>query len=258
VGSDIVQVWKVNLEVHDWPQQLAMLSTEERDRAGRFVFEQDRRRFVVARAALRQLVGLHVNVPPRNICLSVQPHGKPRLVASEHTDMLRFNVSHSENLALIAISCKREVGVDVERIRPLVGFEDIAMHYFAPAERRTLRRAAPDDRLALFYRYWTLKEAYLKADGVGMHVRLDTVDVSATSADPIVLPALDSGVPTTGWSARTLDLEPGYAAALVAEGRVCNSVVTMDFAFRDTGWPPPPLTTTETPHTVSTFVSANE
>jgi 4'-phosphopantetheinyl transferase len=255
-GPDIVQVWKINLEVHDWRQWLATLSTEERDRAGRFVFEQDRRRFVVARAALRTLVGVHLQAPPSSIRFSVQPHGKPRLAADEHRDMLRFNISHSEDVALVAISAEREVGIDVERIRPLIGLEDIALRYFAPAERRTLHRAGSVDRLALFYRYWTLKEAYLKAEGAGIQARLDTIDVSAPGVDPLVLPAGTPGVSPTGWSARTLDVEPGYAAALVVERHAGDSAVVMDFEFRDTRWRAP-LTATHRPPTVDTFVSAN-
>jgi 4'-phosphopantetheinyl transferase len=238
-GVDIVHVWKIDLGRSDWRCCLAALSIDERDRAGRFLFEQDRQRFVVARAALRSLIGWHVQMPASRIHLTVQSHGKPRLVADGHEDKVRFNVSHSYDLALIAISGEREVGVDVERIRPLADLDSIAARHFAPEERQALFRATPVDRLPLFYRYWTLKEAYLKARGFGLHMPLDAVDVSAAAEDPFVLQG--------GWSARTLTCEPGYAAALVVAGRSGYSVAI------STG----PLTRTDTPPTVDTSISAN-
>ena len=236
-GSDIVQVWKIDLTRPDWRSCLALLSTDERDRAARYVFVQDRRRFVIARAALRNLVGAQVHVPANSIHFSVQAYGKLRLIADDQEGDVRFNVSHSHDLALIAVSRGREVGIDVERIRPLADLDSIVMRHFAPAERRILRHAASADRLSLFYRYWTLKEAYVKAEGLGMHTSLDAVDVSDAGVDPIVLPAVAAhGL----WSARTLDAEPGYAAALVVEGDRL-----------------PPLTIGNTPHRVGISISAN-
>jgi 4'-phosphopantetheinyl transferase len=249
VGSgcrDTVQVWKIKLGFSHWQSYLAELPAEERERAWRFVFDRDRRRFVVARAALRRLVGFHVGTPPRRIRLSVQPRGKPYL-ADGDAPIVHFNVSHSEDLALIALS-QRDVGIDVEQIRPLAGLTGIAMRHFAPEERRAFLRAAPVERLTLFYRYWTLKEAYLKAKGVGMHTRLDTVDVSAVAEHPVVVQA--------GWSARTLPCGPGYAAALVVQGRAGYAVSMMDFTFGDPGLSAR-LTSTDTPHTVKTSISAN-
>ena len=248
MDGDTVEVWRVNLRVHDWWRDLGTLSAEERARAERFAFERDRRRFVVARAALRAIVGAHLQEPPSHVRFTIESHGKPRLAGDYAVNVVRFNVSHSAELALIAIVRDRDVGVDVERIRSFVDLDDIAFRHFSEEERRTLRHAASDDRLALFFRYWTLKEAYVKARGLSLHSGLDAVDVSAAGDEPIVLTGGSAGPPPTRWAARTLSIEPGYAAALVVEGGGGYSVVISDFAR---------LTSTDTPHTVVTSISPN-
>ena len=245
---DRVEVWKVNLRFPRWQYCLDDLPTDECDRAGRFAFERDRRRWVVARSALRRLIGVHVHAPPRRVRLRVRPHGKPCLLVDGDSAIVHFNVSHSEDLALIALSREREVGVDVERVRWLIDLDGIAAREFAPAERRALLRATPTERLALFYRYWTLKEAHVKAEGVGLRAPLDTVDVSAVTESPVVV--------RSGWTARTLMCEPGYAAALVVAGCGRYSLASRDFFFGDPQWSAP-LTTTDTPPTVETSCSAN-
>lgn len=248
MNGDTVEVWRVDLRARDWWRGLSTLSTEEHERAERFTFERDRRRFVVAHAALRAIVGAHLKEPASRVRFTIQPHGKPRLAGDNAVNVVRFNVSHSAELALIAVVRDREVGVDVERIRSFVDLDDIAFRHFSAAERQTLRRAASDLRLALFFRYWTLKEAYVKAQGLGLHRALDAVDVSAAGEEPIVLTAPSARPRPTTWTARTLSVEPGYAAALVVEGGGACSIVIRDFAR---------LTTTDTPHTVVTSISPN-
>jgi 4'-phosphopantetheinyl transferase len=189
-----------------------------------------------------------VQATPQSIRLSIGPSGKPCLPASGDGGTIHFNVSHSEDIALIALSREREVGVDVERVRWLIELDGIAAREFAPAERRALLRATSTERLALFYRYWTLKEAHVKAEGVGLRAALDTVDVSAVTESPVVV--------RSGWTARTLMCEPGYAAALVVAGRGRYSLALRDFFFDDPQWSSP-LTTTDTPPTVETSCSAN-
>lgn len=138
-----------------------LLSPDERERAGRFVFERDRRRYTVARGTLRRLLGERIGADPGAIVFRYGANGKPSIDAPLH-----FNVSHSGELAFYAFSEDGPLGCDLEQVRPLPDLAAIVSRWFAPAECELILHAA--DREDLFYRYWTLKEAVLKGLGTGI------------------------------------------------------------------------------------------
>lgn len=140
-----------------------LLSPDERERAGRFHFERDARRYVVAHGVLRAVLGRELGHPPAAIALVRGPHGKPHLADGGP----RFNLSHSDEIALIALHATREVGVDVERARPLPDMPQLAALAFAPAERAAWEALPPEARTAAFFRAWTRTEALAKARGGG-------------------------------------------------------------------------------------------
>jgi 4'-phosphopantetheinyl transferase len=154
------------------------LSEAERERASRFRFYRDRRRFIVARARLRELLGVRLGVPPESVELACGKNGKPALAARCAGEGLRFNVSHCEDVAVYAFSRGCEVGIDVEAIRTLPAAESIAARVFSPRENRAFLALAPRDRALGFFNCWTRKEALVKALGIGLAVRLDQLDVS--------------------------------------------------------------------------------
>lgn len=135
-----------------------LLSPDERERAARFVFERDRRRYTAARGTLRRLLGAELGVDAAAIEFRYGPNGKPFI-----DEPLHFNVSHSEEWALVALSTDGLVGCDVESVRPL---PDLVSRWFAPSECELILPSG--DREALFFRYWTLKEAVLKGIGSGL------------------------------------------------------------------------------------------
>lgn len=163
-------------EIHLWRAALddpirlagaeAVLSREEIFRAGRFARTLDRERFIAAHGALRMVLGLYLSADPQSLEFRTGPTGKPSLVQT-FTD-LRFNLSHSDELALIAVTRGREVGVDVERVQRDIEFDPIVEHYFEPTEAWDLRTAPPQERVGRFFDLWTRKEARVKADGSGL------------------------------------------------------------------------------------------
>ena len=163
-------------EVHLWrapltdgslvPPCKAILSHKERLKAESFVFERDRQNYVISHGALRMLLSRYSGIAPEALEFEAGANGKPAL-AQRFTD-LRFNLSHTDGLALIAITRGREVGVDVERVDPEMAFEDIAEHYFEPREVWDLRVAPPAEKAGKFFEVWTCKEARLKATGEGL------------------------------------------------------------------------------------------
>jgi 4'-phosphopantetheinyl transferase len=214
-----VDVWYIDLAVAAGTvaRLAAGLSPGEQERAGRFMFERDRRRFVVARSALRALLGRYLDVPPRELAFVYGAHGKPALEGAHAA--LEFNVSHSGDVAVVAAGWNRALGVDVEAWRALPDLAALAARVFAPAERAVLDALAAIDRPAAFFRCWTRKEAFIKATGQGLAQPLDGFVVSLGPGEPARF--VDIGGDAAALARWTLhDLAPGegYAGALVVEG----------------------------------------
>jgi len=192
----------------------AVLSNDERDRAARFHFEKDRNRFRVARTSLRTILGRYLRLPPAALEFSQTEYGKPFLKNSSAKD-LRFNLSHSRDVALIAVTRGQDVGVDVEYMRPDFATKEVAKHFFSPRERDDLSNVPGELQTGAFYNCWTRKEAYIKARGEGVSLQLDSFDVSLAPDCPAAL--LDSRLhpdDVARWKLAELFPATDYAAAL--------------------------------------------
>jgi 4'-phosphopantetheinyl transferase len=187
-----------------------IISRPEADRAARFVFERHRARYIVAHAALRDILAPYTGQDSAALAFGVEPKGKPFL--ADHP-RVRFNLSHSRNFAMVAVALDREVGVDIERIRPERSTGGIAARFFASAEVQALDATPDHDRVAAFFACWSRKEAYIKARGEGLGIPLDSFVVSL-GREAKLCAAEDRG----RWSMRALEAPAGYAAALVVEG----------------------------------------
>jgi len=161
-----------------------LLSADERERAGRFAFERDRRRYIVARARLRQLLGERLGAAPESLRFVYKPHGKPALARCPGQRDLRFNVSHCGEVAAYAFAEGREVGVDIEELRELPDADDIAMRFFSRRERGAYLRLPVRQRPQGFFNCWTRKEAFIKALGEGLSHPLESFDVSLVPGKP--------------------------------------------------------------------------
>jgi 4'-phosphopantetheinyl transferase len=222
LGSNEVHVWRASLD--EFPSQIDILlhtlATDERKRADRFYFQRDRQRFITAHGVLRTILGLYVNVAPNYLSFRYSSHGKPALARESGGDAIRFNMSHSQDVALYAVTRDREVGIDVEFIRHDLGVEQIAERFFSRRETATLHALPSDLRECAFFLCWTRKEAYIKARGEGLSLALDQFDVSLIPGEPA---ALLSTYPDSDeafrWSLQELPLASGFVAALALEGR---------------------------------------
>ena len=145
-----------------------LLTAEERMRQKQFGQCEDHQRFTIGRGLLRLLLGAHLRLAPVDIALNLGPRGKPCLGAGGQKTSLRFNLSHSGKVVLLAFHAVQEVGVDVEEVRRDLGFEALAEQVFSPAEKRDWERLNSDARLRVFFQAWTRHEARLKACGVGI------------------------------------------------------------------------------------------
>ena len=219
LGPDLVHVWRLPLTQP--PAQLAVLAQtlgdEERARARRFHFDRDRDAYTCARGALRTLAGRYVAQRPDALGFGYRARGKPYLTAPPG-DSLQFNVSHSGELALLAFTRGREVGVDVERRRPLQDLRSLAQTSFSPAEYAALLGVPAHDQTDAFFACWSRKEAFIKATGEGIG-QLAEFDVTVRADEPARLLRIPGGAAAgPRWSMRDLPAIPGYAAALVVDG----------------------------------------
>jgi 4'-phosphopantetheinyl transferase len=215
-----VHVWKAHLRRQSPSIQslIPTLSPDELARAKRFYFQKDREHFIVARGLLRVILGRYLNREPSQLQFCYNPYGKPALSCQSGSHGLRFNLSHSHGLALYAITRGREIGVDIERIRPDMVEDQIAERFFSPGEVRALRSLPPSLQPVGFFNCWTRKEAYIKAKGKGLSLPLDQFDVSLVPGEPAALLHVsgDAGE-SSRWSLHKLVPGPGYAAAVIAE-----------------------------------------
>ena len=194
----------------------SLLDPVERARADRFVRDTDRTRFIVAHAVTRAMLGGCLGVPPQSIAFGTGHFGKPHVL--QPSEDLRFNLSHTANRALLALSRGREIGVDIEQERP-VDVLGLAAHCFSPGERTALASFPEHERLHAFYRGWTRKESFVKAHGVGLSFPLQQFDVSLDDAgENLLLNDEVSAPPHDTWTIRALSCTPGFCAAVTVAG----------------------------------------
>ncbi len=197
---------------------LRRLSPDERTRALRYYRVADRVRFARARGVLRALLASHVDRDPSAIVFTQGAHGKPSAVQADEAGVA-FNVSHSGDYALIALTRGREVGVDVEAHREMSDAYDLADRFFSPPEAAALRAWDLAGRDAAFFACWSRKEAFAKATGFGIGSILPKFQVSIDPAVidvPLTIDAsLDDG---RAWTLRSLDVADGYSAAVAVDG----------------------------------------
>lgn len=228
LAHDAVYVWRLALDrTPDEVAQLRLvLSEDERERADRYRIERDRARFVVGRGLLRRVLALYLEQAPERLRFAYGPHGKPELAGSRGVN-LRFNLAHSDELALLAIALGREVGIDVERVRTDLDVEPLAARYFSPRENAILAALPAEQRSRAFYTCWTRKEAYVKALGEGLGLSLDSFSVAlAPGAAPALLAVAGRPGEADRWTLREVEASDGFAAALAVEGRLAHVCYT--------------------------------
>ncbi|HEY7329468.1 MAG TPA: 4'-phosphopantetheinyl transferase superfamily protein [Gemmataceae bacterium] len=222
VTADDVHVWRIGLEVGDTllARLRDILSDDEQQRADRFHFEKDRRHFTSARAAMRILLAGYLARRPQEVRFAYSNYGKPRLADANNGGDLRFNLTHSHGLALLAVTRRREIGVDVERLRDMErDGESLAQRFFSPRELAVLLSLPQDQRREAFFHCWTRKEAYIKAHGEGLSLPLEQFDVSLHPDEPAALLATQHDPQEVRrWSLQALFPGEGYVGALVVEG----------------------------------------
>ncbi|REJ74155.1 MAG: 4-phosphopantetheinyl transferase [Acidobacteria bacterium] len=220
-----LELWRVDLAAEGTDADVGLLSAAERNRAERFVVPAPRRQFVRTRAALRRILARRLGCAPGAVKLVTGEHGKPSLPGGT----LSFNVSHSADIALVVVGAAcwgGRLGIDVERAAPERRLERLARRFFAEDEAAFFLAAPPGRQTDIFYRLWTLKEAYLKSWGTGLTFSSRRFSVALAEAGrseggppgqpagPRLLRTEMPGDRPQAWSFVELDVGAHYRAAL--------------------------------------------
>jgi len=208
-----VHVWSCDL--HHMPADgAAWLDAGERQRAQRLQHDVHRRRFIAAHAWMRRILGLYLRQPPQSLRWATGPLGKPALASAAPIAALHFNLSHTEDKALLAVSRTAAVGIDIEAIRPCVADAALRCAVLTASEHEALLRLPGTEHDAAFYRCWTRKEAWLKALGLGLSIEPCTLHVGlAAACQRVRWPGMPHALTLTA-----LPAPAGHAAALAVEG----------------------------------------
>ncbi|MGH8615804.1 MAG: 4'-phosphopantetheinyl transferase family protein [Gammaproteobacteria bacterium] len=219
LARNTVHLWFACIDVPS--AELEVLSetlvADEHERAGRFRFRRDCRRFIAGRGILRYLLSRYLNTVPVALIFRYGHAGKPAI--AEPATSLRFNLSHAGAWALYAIGRDRELGVDIELREDSVPWSELAPMVFSGAEQSELKACPVEERPAVFLRGWTRKEAYIKARGAGLSLPLKRFDVPlGLEQNPVSIDTAGDRGTTPRWWLYPIDAPAGYMAALVAEG----------------------------------------
>ena len=207
-----VEAWIVDLNdgAGVRPYAETLLAHQERERANRFRHENERERFILTHAILRELLSQYLHVSPATLDFTLGANGKPSLT---HFPWLRFNLSHARDLAAFAFTSNCDLGIDIEAVRDVPQAAAIVSHFFCRGEQADLTRLEEHEFAQAFYRTWVSKEAYLKAVGAGLSMPLNSFQVSvAANSTPRLLVTRNGDAHS--WTLQSLPLESGYVGAI--------------------------------------------
>ncbi|MBW3569480.1 MAG: 4'-phosphopantetheinyl transferase superfamily protein [Gemmatimonadetes bacterium] len=221
LAEDQVHVWRASLRPASevLARLEATLSADERARAARYRFDEHRTAFVAGRGVQRRILSRYTGLAPAELAYREGSHGKLELNGAAAALGIRFNVSNSGDLALYALTRRREIGVDLERLKPMPDGGDIARRFFSAPENEVFATVSEDERDLAFFLCWTRKEAYIKAVGEGLSMPLDCFDVAFAPGEPArILRTRGNPAEAGRWTMLSLDPAPGYVGALAVEG----------------------------------------
>jgi 4'-phosphopantetheinyl transferase len=221
-----VDLWRVNLKLPEAGRRQSLrdtLSEDENARADRFHFQAHRDNFLVGHAALREILSNYLSLAAKDITFRNNKYGKPEIDKRLNPNNLQFNLSHSADWALIAVTIGRRVGVDVEHIRPDVECLSLAQSYFSRSEYQSLLLLDEQACRRAFFACWTRKEAFIKAIGEGLSFPLADFSVNTSPDD---LPAMEiienSAYSISDWTFATCSPSKEYFGTVVYEKTPCS------------------------------------
>lgn len=226
--SRFVHLHIVDLDVPciSWGRCWNLLDAGEKSRADRFRSDALSRRWAIARAGLRSALASHCECSPSKIEFADGEFGKPELKGRIAQTGIKFNLSHSGNMAVVAVAHEIDIGIDIEHKKRINDWSSVAGRFFSPRENNQIRRLDQSRRLDAFYDCWTRKEALIKATGEGLSAQLDEFEVSISSGSRIAVLADHSDEQKyIGWRLDKVNIGTGFAGAVATPVRETSRIL---------------------------------
>jgi 4'-phosphopantetheinyl transferase len=219
IFSNEVHIWRYYQEETNCQIESlqGILSDDELARSGKFHFEKDRKKFILTRGTLRKLLGSYLGKNPQQIRFNYTSFGKPFLAVDSENNNLSFNLSHSGEVVLYAITQNQKIGIDVEQVGDHTDVMAIAKKFFSPGEIGEMEKANEKNRTQLFFRYWTRKEAFVKALGKGVSFPMERLDVSLLNKFSPIIKLTAENNESACLNVQDLFSGDGYVAAIATE-----------------------------------------
>jgi 4'-phosphopantetheinyl transferase len=227
-----IHIWRIKLGGGHAQKLAHALSKEERARAARFAFDLHRDRFIRGRYAMRTILGGYLGIAASDVDIACGPHGKPFL--RDSSAQFGFNMTHSADLALLAVGVGRDIGVDLEMLRAPQDMMALAKSVFSDEENNQFESLVDELRVPAFFNCWTRKEALLKAMGTGLSLDAKTIHIGLDVEKKSFVPPLAYGH-TYGDApieVMTIAQDKNYVASLAVAGGF-HSIMNIDFTFED-------------------------
>jgi 4'-phosphopantetheinyl transferase len=221
LSNDEIHIWSASLKQswEDIAEHFSILSLNEQERAKRFYFEQDQNRYIAGRGMLRNFLGNYLGMEPGQIEFSYGAYGKPALANHLNVENLQFNLSHSNDVVVYTFTKDQLIGIDIEHVRPMKDMDDFAHHFFTPTEYNFIQALSKDQKQIFFFKLWTCKEAFLKANGSGLTAPLNQVEISFPNDETAILKSIGSDTAQAAhWHFKIFNPVSGYQAAIAVEG----------------------------------------
>ncbi len=226
LANNEIHIWLCNLNIpnKNISNLEKILSRKELDKADKFHFPKDRNSFVVSRASLKIILSKYINVEPTAVNFVYNKYGKPFLDIKNDTN-ISFNLSHSGNFCLIGITKNNKIGVDIEKINKDFSSLEIAKNYFSEKEYLALTKLPSNERGKAFFYCWTRKEAFIKAEGKGLSIPLDSFDVTI-SEEEAKITRITNKINIDDWKLYNIKVNDEYCAAIASSGNIKNIIKT--------------------------------
>jgi 4'-phosphopantetheinyl transferase len=221
LAENQVDIWQIPISGQGGVERhRQLLSHDEVQRADAFHFEKHRRRYIAGRAAMRQILGIYTGIASKELVFSYGEKGKPELAGELKRPEIKFNLSNSQDIAVLAVAQNLTVGIDIEWINPEFATDEVARRFFAAGEVRRLQSLPVAERSDAFFACWTRKEAYIKALGEGLSVPLDSFEVAFGPGVPAALlqVRVNPGE-VERWSLYDIAVTQGFRSAIIVEGK---------------------------------------
>lgn len=222
LSENQIHIWKVDLrndEIDEENLYNEILSPLEKKRADRLKSKQDQQRSIISRGILRKKLGRYLQRSPKDINFSYNKHGKPFLNSTDLPINIKFNVTHSKDLVLYAITLDREIGIDLEFIKDINKADKIVERFFSEEENSYYNSHSNDKKKWAFFTLWTRKEAYSKARGRGIGLPAKDFDLRLIPEEKAISDSKNLTKAQSKWALFNIEVNSNYLAALATEGK---------------------------------------